>query len=70
MQLGTLLGGTLILEMIFGLPGLGRGVVQAAVERDYPVVLSVSVLLVLIMLVANLFLDLLNMWLDPRVSAP
>jgi peptide/nickel transport system permease protein len=70
LQLGTLLGGTLILEMIFGLPGLGRGVVQAAVERDYPVVLSVSVLLVLIMLVANLFLDLLNMWLDPRVSAP
>ena len=70
LQLGTLLGGTLILEMIFGLPGLGRGVVQAAVERDYPVVLSVSVLLVLVMMVANLFLDLLSTWLDPRVSVP
>jgi peptide/nickel transport system permease protein len=67
LQLGTLLGGTLILEMIFGLPGLGRGVVQAAVERDYPVVLSVSVLLVLTMMVTNLSLDLLTTWLDPRL---
>ncbi len=70
LQLGTLLGGTLILEMIFGLPGLGRGVVAAAVERDYPVVLSVSVLLVVVMLIANLILDLLNRALDPRVSEP
>ena len=70
LQLGSVLGGTLILEMIFGLPGLGRGVVTAAVERDYPVVLSVSVLLVLVMLVANLLLDLLSRALDPRASAP
>ena len=69
LQLGSVLGGTLVLEMIFGLPGLGRGVVTAAVERDYPVVLSISVLLVLAMLVANLLLDLLARALDPRASA-
>ena len=70
LQLGTLLGGTLILEMIFGLPGLGRGVIQAAVERDYPVVLSLSVLVVLTMMIANLLLDLLSTWLDPRLRVP
>jgi peptide/nickel transport system permease protein len=67
-QLGALLGGTLILESIFGLPGLGRGLVTAALVRDYPVVQSLATLLVFAMLSINLVIDLVYMKADPRIS--
>ncbi|MFH1141546.1 MAG: ABC transporter permease [Chloroflexota bacterium] len=67
-QLGALLGGTLILESIFGLPGLGRGLVTAALTRDYPVVQSLATLLVFAMLSINLVIDLGYMTADPRIS--
>jgi peptide/nickel transport system permease protein len=68
LQLGALLGGTLILESIFGLPGLGRGLVQAALTRDYPVVQSYATLLVFAMLVLNLLIDVTYRIIDPRIS--
>ena len=68
LQFGTLLGGTLVLETIFGLPGLGRGLVQAALARDYPVVQSVATLLVLVYLAVNLIVDIAYTAVDPRVS--
>lgn len=67
-QFGALLGGALILESIFGLPGLGRGLVEAALVRDFPVVQSLTTLLVLAVLLVNLALDIAYAWLDPRVS--
>ncbi len=67
-QLGALLGGTLILESIFGLPGLGRGLVTAALTRDYPVVQSLATLLVFAMLSINLVIDLVYTVADPRIS--
>ena len=67
-QLGALLGGTLILESIFGLPGLGRGLVTAALARDYPVVQSLATLLVFAMLFINLIIDLVYTVADPRIS--
>jgi peptide/nickel transport system permease protein len=67
-QLGALLGGTLILESIFGLPGLGRALAMAALERDYPVVQSLATLLVFAMLSIGLVTDLLHAKLDPRVT--
>ena len=67
-QFGALLGGTLILESIFGLPGLGRGLVEAATARDFPVVQSLVTLLVVGMLLVNLLLDLAYARADPRVS--
>ena len=57
-QFGALLGGALILESIFGLPGLGRGLVEAALVRDFPVVQSLTTLLVAAVLLVNLALDL------------
>ena len=68
LQLGTLLSGALILESVFGIPGLGRGLVQAALARDYPVVQSIVTLLVFLTLTANLLVDLLYAKLDPRIS--
>ena len=67
-QFGALLGGTLILESIFGLPGIGRGLVDAALARDFPVVQSLVTLLVVVMLLVNLLLDLAYARADPRVS--
>ena len=67
-QFGALLGGTLILESIFGLPGIGRGLIDAALARDFPVVQSLVTLLVVAMLLVNLLLDLAYARADPRVS--
>jgi peptide/nickel transport system permease protein len=66
-QLGTLLAGTVIVETIFALPGMGRLTVEAILFRDYPVV-QTNVMLVAGTLVAlNLVVDLAYAWLDPRI---
>ena len=68
LQFGSLLSGALILETIFGLPGIGRGIVQAALARDYPVIQSLATLLVLVSLVVNLAVDTIYTLIDPRIS--
>lgn len=67
LQFGTLISGVLILEIIFGLPGLGSSLVQAALDRDYPVVQSVITFLVFFMLLINLAVDFTYARLDPRI---
>ncbi len=68
LQLAGLLSGTVILENIFGLPGMGQGLVAAANARDYPVVQSMAMFLVLAMLSLNLVIDLLYAAIDPRIK--
>ena len=68
LQFGTLLSGALILETLFGLPGIGRGLVQAALARDYPVIQSLATLLVLLSLVVNLVVEMVYTRIDPRIS--
>jgi peptide/nickel transport system permease protein len=66
-QMGTLLAGTVIVETIFALPGMGRLTVEAILYRDYPVV-QTNVMLVAATLVSlNLLVDLTYAWLDPRI---
>ena len=66
-QMGTLLAGTVIVETIFALPGMGRLTVEAIFYRDYPVV-QTNVMLVAGTLVSlNLLVDLTYAWLDPRI---
>jgi peptide/nickel transport system permease protein len=66
-QLGVLLAGTVIVETIFALPGMGRLTVEAILFRDYPVV-QTNVMLVAGTLVSlNLLVDLTYAWLDPRI---
>jgi peptide/nickel transport system permease protein len=66
-QLGTLLGGAVITESVFGLPGVGRYVLDAIRNRDYPVVQAVIILIAAIYVVLNLIVDLIYGWVDPRV---
>jgi peptide/nickel transport system permease protein len=68
LQLGGLLSGALILESIFGIPGIGRGIVQAALVRDYTVIQTFATLLVFIMLSVNLVIDIIYRLIDPRIS--
>ncbi len=68
LQLAALLSGTVILETIFGLPGIGQGIVMGAQTRDYPVVQSLAMLLVFLMLSVNLIVDLVYGLIDPRIS--
>lgn len=66
-QLGVLLAGTVVVETIFALPGMGRLTVEAILFRDYPVV-QTNVMLVAGTLVSlNLLVDLTYAWLDPRI---
>jgi peptide/nickel transport system permease protein len=66
---GHLLGGTFVVETIFSWPGLGRMIVQAVFEKDYPVILGSIVLLALIFQICNLMIDLAHGVLDPRVGS-
>jgi len=67
LQLGVLLGGTIIIEQIFALPGLGRLMVESVGLRDYPMVQGVVVFLAFAYVVVNLLVDLSYAWLDPRI---
>ncbi len=70
-QLGPLAGGLItgsfIVELIFQIPGLGKHFVQAVLNRDYPIVMGVTLVYGTILLSSNLISDLLYAWADPRV---
>jgi peptide/nickel transport system permease protein len=66
-QLGTLLAGTVIVETIFALPGMGRLTVEAILFRDYPVVQTNVMLVAGTLVTLNLVVDLMYAWLDPRI---
>ena len=67
LQLGTLIGGAVITEYVFALPGVGRLVVDAVFARDYPLVQGVVLLIALGFIACNLLVDLLYGWIDPRI---
>lgn len=63
-----LLTGSFSTEVIFGLPGLGKYFVTAVINRDYTVVMAITVLYSLLLIIANLIGDLLLAWADPRIA--
>lgn len=66
-DLGILLGGTVIVEQIFGLPGLGQLAVQSILTQDLPVIVAIVTLASAFVVVANIVVDMLYAVLDPRV---
>jgi peptide/nickel transport system permease protein len=64
---GTLLGGVIIVENIFGLPGLGQQAVQSVLQQDLPVVIGTIVVAAAFIVVANILVDICYGILDPRV---
>ncbi|HTP02721.1 MAG TPA: ABC transporter permease [Anaerolineales bacterium] len=67
LQLGTLLGGAVLTETVFGLPGVGTFLVGSIFARDYSVVQAFTVIIALIFVVVNLVVDASYAYLDPRV---
>ena len=62
-----LLTGSVVVETIFGIPGIGRYFVQGALGRDYTLVMGTVIVIALFVIVFNLIVDILYAWLDPRV---
>jgi oligopeptide transport system permease protein len=65
--LSYLLTGSLVVEQVFSLPGIGKYFITAALNRDYGLVLGTTILYVFIILALNLLVDILYAWLDPKV---
>ncbi|MEX2150565.1 MAG: ABC transporter permease subunit [Steroidobacteraceae bacterium] len=63
----AVLAGSLVVETIFGLPGMGRHLVQGALNRDYTLVMGMVIVYAALMIVLNLLADLIYAWLDPRI---
>jgi oligopeptide transport system permease protein len=65
--LSYLLTGSLVVEQVFALPGIGKYFITAALNRDYGLVLGTTILYIFIILALNLIVDVVYAWLDPRV---
>lgn len=66
-QLAQIFSGTVIIESIFGLPGMGRFLFDAILQRDYPVIQGINLLVVSVIVCMNLLVDMLYAVLDPRI---
>jgi ABC-type dipeptide/oligopeptide/nickel transport system permease component len=62
-----LVTGTFVTETIFGVPGMGRYFVTSITNRDYPVIMGTILLFAVVIVMANLIVDLMYAWLDPRI---
>jgi peptide/nickel transport system permease protein len=67
LQVSLLISGTVVLESIFVLPGMGRYLLESVQARDYPAVQGLNLLFATVIILSNLMVDLLYGWLDPRV---
>ena len=67
LQVAQIAGGAVIIETIFGLPGMGQFLVDSIVQRDYPVIQGINLLIVMIIVTINLLVDLTYAVIDPRI---
>ena len=65
--LATLIGGVVLIEVVFAIPGMGRATVEAMLRRDYPVIQGLILIVGLTFVVINLLTDILYAYLDPRI---
>ena len=63
-----MLGGALIVELIFGIPGVARFALDAIFSRDYPIIMALTLIGTASLVVANLIVDILYVFLDPRIK--
>jgi peptide/nickel transport system permease protein len=68
-QFGYLLGGTLVVEVVFGWPGIGQYAIGSITTVDFPAIMSVTVIVSVFFVVANFLVDVLYLYLDPRLRS-
>jgi peptide/nickel transport system permease protein len=67
LQFGRLVGGSVVIETLFSIPGMGRLIVDSIFQKDFPVVQACVLIMALAVLVANLITDMIYAYLDPRI---
>ncbi|HTP42429.1 MAG TPA: ABC transporter permease [Nitrospiria bacterium] len=67
--LAMLVTGSFVIEYLFSIPGMGRFFITAVTNRDYPLIMGVTLVYAVVIVTANLLVDLLYGWLDPRIRA-
>jgi peptide/nickel transport system permease protein len=67
-NIGFLIGGTVIIENVFAIPGIGQLMINSIFQRDFPVVQGVTLVFAILVVLVNLLADITYAWLDPRVS--
>lgn len=68
MHFGSLLGGAVVIEVVFSWPGLGRLALESVLSRDYAVLMGILFFSSLMVIIVNMMVDLLQAWLDPRIQ--
>jgi peptide/nickel transport system permease protein len=68
MLLRNIIGGSVVVETVFGIPGMGKLVVDSMLSQDYPVVQGVILIISVTVVLSNLLVDVLYGWLDPRIQ--
>lgn len=68
MQIGRLIGGSVVTETIFALPGVGREIADGLLSRDYPVVMAMILITAIFVVVTNTIVDIIIVFIDPRIS--
>ena len=63
-----LVTGSFVIEFIFSIPGMGRFFITAVTNRDYPLIMGVTLVYAVLIVIANLLVDMIYGWLDPRVT--
>lgn len=69
LSLGTMIGGALVAEVIFSYPGLGTIIFSAISGRDYPLISGCTLIITIMVLIANLAVEILYGFIDPRIKA-
>ena len=67
MGVGTILGGSVLVEQVFNIPGMGRLAVTSVMNQDYPYVQAIALIMAISIILSNLLVDISYGWLDPRV---
>jgi peptide/nickel transport system permease protein len=68
LQFGGLLGGAVLTETVFGLQGVGTGLVDAIFDQDYPIIQGFTLIIAMIFVFVNLLVDISYAYLDPRIK--
>jgi peptide/nickel transport system permease protein len=68
LAVGTLMGGSVVVESIFNWPGIGKLAMDSISARDYPVIQGFVLIMAVVYVLVNLLSDLCHHWLDPRVE--
>lgn len=69
MILAEVFGGSIIIEQVFLLPGLGRLLVTAVEARDFPLTQGIIILIAIVVIIVNFLVDLINQFIDPRIRS-